>query len=134
MTNIGSLIEYSGIGISLFILILTNPEIWQGNKRVLARWFIIVPLPFFIGLIFLLYSCYSCYQNSITIELLGWINIINGTILLFMIYVYFLISNVAAKHVSKILIWFGEHLLSKGLSIGASAQKAENRLKNISKL
>jgi len=122
LSGIGSLIEYSGIGVAIFTLILTNPELWQGRRQALPRWFIVVPFPFFAGLILLLLS--YMMENSKIIISLGWFWIIAGTILLFVAYLLFFLVNVAPRAIiGRLLSWAGDKMQRLGLSLRRYARR-----------
>jgi len=122
LSGIGSLIEYSGIGVAIFTLILTNPELWQGKRQALPRWFIIVPFPFFVGLILLLLS-YVMENSKITISL-GWLWVIIGTILLFVTYLLFFLVNIVPRSIIKRLLFgVGDKMQKLGLSISKYARR-----------
>ena len=122
LSNIGSLIEYSAIGVAIFTLILTNPELWQGKRQALPILFIIVPFPFFAGLILLLLS--YMMENSKIIISLGWLWIIVGTILLFVAYLLFFLINVAPRSIIKRLLFgVGGKMQKLGLSLSKYARR-----------
>jgi len=120
------LIAYSGIGVTVVILLLTNPEVWEENKRIPPRWLIITPVPFFIGLFLLLFT-YLFPEKTRLIDL-GWISVIGGTFLLFAFYVIFLITNIAPGLLISLIASLGRLLSRIGLSLHKKAIEWERRI------
>ena len=122
--SVDCLIGYSGIGVIVFILLLTNPEVWkESGRRSLSRWFIIVPLPFLIGLVSLL----STYVHPISrMHDLGWAGITFGTILLFAIYIIFLFLTIAPPSIYRLISRTGKIMRRMGLSLHKSANQFDS--------
>lgn len=119
------LIEYSGVGVAVFILLLTNPEVWRTERtRCLPRWFVSVPFFFLIGLISLLLIHVLPNKKEMLLDL-GWFSIAAGTIILLLSYIVFSLISMAPYQLSN-LITLGGRFLGK---IRASLDKEAERLK-----
>ena len=114
---IGSLIEYAGVGVAIFTLILTNPELWQEqNKgRKLSKLFVFVPFPYFTGLVLLLIGCID--ETPIILKMLGYLGIILGTVLLVVTHLIFLLCRIAPRYVGRSFLRTAEIFKKIGLNI-----------------
>ncbi|MBI1929474.1 hypothetical protein HYR99_35170 [Candidatus Poribacteria bacterium] len=121
--SINSLIEYSGIGVSIFIVLLTNPEVWQdARQRSLSRWFIISPIFLLLGLILLLlthvFPSYRIFE-------IGFFSILIGTIMVAISYAWFLLITFALRPTARSLFWVAHLLDVLHLSLHKAAERME---------
>lgn len=113
--HVDALIGYAGVGVSVFILLMTNPDIWtEGRQRCLPRWFAGVPLFFLVSLLVLLATPAS---SRPWLTLVGWFSAVVGTLLVLVSYAVFLYITASGIAARRTIHWGARILRKLGLSI-----------------